>query len=189
MRIITGTARGHRLFTLKGMHTRPTADRVKEAMFSVLGDLVDDAHVLDAFAGSGALGLEAMSRGAASVWFFDADRAAADICAKNMAALSFENCRLWRGDCLKMLPKLREQGETRTFDLIFADPPYRKGLLNTFCEVVAAGQWLAPDGVLIVETTTKNSDFVLPAAFRIAKSSSYGDTTVHYCKYQHKEEA
>ena len=147
MRIIAGKAKGRTLATLKGMHTRPTADRVKEAIFSVLGDRVSDARVLDAFAGSGALGLEAISRGAAEAWFMEKDRAAAEICAKNIAALGFFACHLLRGDCLKLLPKLSSAGEPACFDLIFADPPYNRGLLNPLLSLIAEDGWLSKTGV------------------------------------------
>lgn len=180
MRIISGAARGRTLSTRKGMATRPTADRVKEAMFSVLADRVEEARVLDAFAGSGALGLEARSRGAAEVHFTEKDRAAAAVVAKNIELCRFEACHLHIGDCIKLLPALcAEEG----FDLIFADPPYNKGLLNRLMEQVAACNALRPHGVLIAETTVSDSEFAPDLrTWTVAKSSTYGDTAVHYCQ-------
>ena len=94
MRIIAGTAGGRRLRTSPGMHTRPTADRVKEAIFSMLAEQLPGSRVLDAFAGSGALGLEALSRGADAAWFCENSAAAARICAANIEACAFPAARL-----------------------------------------------------------------------------------------------
>lgn len=187
MRIIAGSARGRRLRTLAGAHTRPTADRVKEAMFSVLAPYLEGARVLDAFAGSAALGLEALSRGAELAWFMESDRAAAEMCAKNIAQLGLPGCRLLRGDCLKLLPSLRTQGETMRFDLIFADPPYNRGLLPRLLDAVARGGWLAADGLLVAETTAAASEFAPDARWHIVKSSAYGGTAVHYCRLAEAE--
>ena len=142
MRIISGIAGGRRLNTLAGHQTRPTADRVKEAMFSVLSPFLEDSRVLDAFAGSGALGLESLSRGAASTCFFEKDRAAADIVAGNLAMCGFENGKLFRGDVLKLLPKVKQQQPDLCFDLIFADPPYAAGLLPSLMKAMTQACWI-----------------------------------------------
>lgn len=184
MRIIAGTFGGRSLHTLKGQHTRPTSDRIKEALFSSLGSKVIDAAVLDAFSGSGALALECCSRGAAFAWLIEQNRAAQAVCEKNITTLAVPNCKLLRGDCLKLLPQLRAAGESCKFDLIFADPPYHKGLLEPFTRIVAEGEWLAAEGVLVAETSTKQSDFVLDARFEVYKTSAYGDTTLHYCRWK-----
>ncbi len=182
MRIIAGAARGRPLLAPRGMHTRPTADRVKEAIFSVLMPYLADAVVLDAFAGSAALGLEAVSRGAAAAWFMENDRNAAEICQRNLTQLGFSGCHLLRGDCLKLLPALRQQGEQLRFDLIFADPPYDRGLLPRLFDVVAAGGWLQPDGLLVAETRTGTAEFAPDSRWQVVKSSRYGATSVHYCR-------
>lgn len=192
MRIIAGAARGRNLSTLKGLHTRPTADRVKEAVFSVLAARLIDAIVLDAFAGSGALGLEAMSRGAAESIFFEADRQAAQVCRRNIELCGFDRCRLIQGDCLKLLPRLREDHPQLRFDLIFADPPYNRGLLPRLMDEICARHWLTDGGLLIAETTVRDSEFAPPPAWQVIKSSSYGTTAVHYCQLlanQIKEDA
>lgn len=181
MRIISGAARGRSLYTLKGLNTRPTADRVKEAVFSVLGERISGAAVLDAFAGSGALGLEALSRAAASALFFEADRRAAQVCRRNMDACALAGGRLIQGDCLKLLPHLARTEGLR-FDLVFADPPYNRGLLPRLMELLIKEDLLAPEGLLVAETTARESEFAPAAPWQVAKSSLYGSTAVHYCQ-------
>ena len=181
MRIISGAARGRNLFTLKGLNTRPTADRVKEAMFSVLSERLPGARVLDAFAGSAALGLEALSRGAASALFFEADARAAQVCRRNIELCGLAGCRLIRGDCLKLLPRLQQEEETLRFDLVFADPPYNRGLLPRLMSLLADGL-LTPQGLLVAETTARESEFAPGDRWQVLKSSVYGSTAVHYCQ-------
>ena len=187
MRIISGAARGRNLFTLKGFHTRPTADRVKEAVFSVLSDRLAGAVVLDAFAGSGALGLEALSRGAEQAVFFESDRQAAQVCRRNIQQCGLAGCRLIQGDCIKQLPRLRQSEPELSFDLVFADPPYNRGLLPRLMDELVQNDWLAPSGLLIAETTTRDSEFTAPIPWEIVKSSAYGSTTVHYCRIRTME--
>lgn len=182
MRIISGAARGRNLFTLKGLNTRPTADRVKEAIFSVLSDRLSGARVLDAFAGSAALGLEALSRGAASALFFEADARAAQVCRRNIELCGLDGCRLIRGDCLKLLPRLHQEEETLRFDLVFADPPYNRGLLPRLMSQLAAGGFLTPQGLLVAETTAQDSEFAPGDRWQVLKSSVYGSTAIHYCQ-------
>lgn len=181
MRIISGAARGRSLYTLKGQNTRPTADRVKEAVFSVLGNRVVGARVLDAFAGSAALGLEALSRGAASALFFEADAAAARVCRRNMDLCGLPGGRLIRGDCLKLLPRLSREEDLR-FDLVFADPPYNRGLLPRLLDELAQGGLLAPEALVVAETTARGSEFAPALPWQVWKSSVYGSTAVHYCR-------
>ncbi len=148
MRIITGSARGCRLKAPKGLNTRPTSDRIKESLFSILGGFVKDKHVLDLFAGTGSLGLEALSRGAASAVFVD--RATVDILRDNAehTRLSGQS-EILRGDVFSILPKLEKAG--RSFQLVFCDPPYYEGLWECVLEWVDDSQLLSPEGLLIVE--------------------------------------
>ena len=118
MRIVGGSRRGARIFAPKGRDTRPTSDRVREAAFGILG-AVDDLAVLDLFAGSGALGLEALSRGAASATFVESDPAALEAIERNLAKLELEGARVVRSDVVKHLA-----GTTDRYDLVFLDPPY-----------------------------------------------------------------
>lgn len=126
MRVITGTARGRRLKTLEGMDVRPTTDKVKEAIFSAIQFEIEGADVLDLFAGSGQLGIEAMSRGAKSAVFVDKSKASVEVVRENLASTSLsEHTRVVNMDSLDMLRNTRQK-----FDIAFLDPPYNKGILE-----------------------------------------------------------
>ena len=146
MRIVGGSRKGARIFAPKGSDTRPTSDRVREAVFSILGT-VDGLAVLDLFAGSGALGLEALSRGAASATFVESDPAALEAIERNLAKLQLEGASVVRGDALKHLARTAER-----YDLVFLDPPYemveslRMPLAEHLPRVLAEG------GVVVFET-------------------------------------
>jgi 16S rRNA (guanine966-N2)-methyltransferase len=146
MRIISGTHRGARIAAPEGVATRPTGDRVREAAFNLIGP-VDGATVLDLFAGSGAMGLEALSRGAASVTFVEGDRAACRAIADNLAKLRLTGARITCGDAVWALRQ-----ETRTYDLVLVDPPYEAWaeLAPKLAEQLP--RVLAADGLLVVET-------------------------------------
>lgn len=149
MRIIAGAWRGRRLQSPPGTETRPTADRVRETLFSMLAsrlDSFDALRVADLFAGSGALGLEALSRGAASACFVENDAKAAAAIKANAAALSaLDRVQILGGSALA-LPK------SDPFHLIFADPPYATGSGTAAVRAVAAANWLAPHGWMAIET-------------------------------------
>jgi 16S rRNA (guanine(966)-N(2))-methyltransferase RsmD len=125
MRIIAGTLRGLRLRTLKGGNLRPTTDQLRETLFDVLGPRVVDATFLDAYAGTGAVGIEAVSRGARDVVFIEHHRAAAQLIRQNLAALKIDSgYALLNCDVLKGLERL--EGESEHFDIVFLDPPYEE---------------------------------------------------------------
>ena len=149
MRIITGRARGTRLKTPRGMAvTRPTSDRVKESLFSILGSLVAGRRVLDVFAGTGSLGLEALSRGAAAAVLVDA--ATAPLLRENVRRCHFEQAaEVLSLDAFAALARLERAG--RTFDLVFCDPPYHKGLFERALAFFDGGHLLAENGILVVE--------------------------------------
>ena len=149
MRVIAGTHRGARIAAPKGLATRPTGDRVREAAFNLIGP-VDDARVLDLFAGSGAMGIEALSRGAASVTFVESDRAACRTISENLERLRLSGARVTCGDAIWELRR-----DTRTYDLVLVDPPY-----ELWAEVEPKlgehlPRVLAPDGLLVVETGSR----------------------------------
>ena len=146
MRVIAGTHRGARIAAPKGLATRPTGDRVREAAFNLIGP-VDGARVLDLFAGSGAMGIEALSRGAETVTFVESDRAACRTIAENLERLRLTGARVTCGDALWELRR-----ESRTYDLVLVDPPYEvwADLEPKLAEHLP--KVLAPDGVLVVET-------------------------------------
>jgi len=149
MRIIAGEWRGRAIEAPSGRSTRPTADRVRETLFSMLSSRLgsfDDLRVADLFAGSGALGLEALSRGAASATFVEADAAAAVAIRRNLEKLgATDRARVIAGSALA-LPR------SEAFDLIFADPPYSPGSGSAAVRSIADAAWLAPGGWLSVET-------------------------------------
>jgi 16S rRNA (guanine966-N2)-methyltransferase len=149
VRIIAGTHRGARIAAPKGVATRPTGDRVREAAFNLIGP-VDGARVLDLFAGSGAMGLEALSRGAEAVVFVESDRAACRAIADNLAKLRLTGARIEQADVLPMLRR-----ESRAYDLVLVDPPYEawEELEPKLGEPLA--RVLAPDGLLVVETGSR----------------------------------
>lgn len=150
MRIITGTARGVKLETLEGEATRPTAERFKEALFSMIQFDVEGRDVLDLFGGSGQLGLEALSRGAATATFIDASREAADIIITNARNCKlFDRCRISAMDSLAYLRSAKGKQE---FDIIFLDPPYAAGLMPDCLRLIADGNLLAEGGVIACET-------------------------------------
>ena len=162
VRIIAGSKRGARIAAPKGLATRPTGDRVREAAFNLIGP-VDGAAVLDLFAGSGAMGLEALSRGAASATFVESDRAACRTISQNLEKLGLTGARVVCGDAVWALRQ-----EPRTYDLVLVDPPYE---LWPELEPRLAGaleRVLAPDGLVVVETGSKTEP-ALPLALRTSR--------------------
>jgi 16S rRNA (guanine966-N2)-methyltransferase len=171
VRIIAGTKRGARIAAPKGVSTRPTGDRVREAAFNLIGP-VDGAAVLDLFAGSGAMGLEALSRGAASATFVESDRAACRTISQNLEKLGLVGARVVCGDAVW---SLRQEG--RTYDLVLVDPPYElwAELQPRLADHLA--RVLAPDGLLLVETGSKTEPSV-PLALRTSRRYGSARLTV-----------
>ena len=166
MRVVTGTARGTKLKTPEGMLTRPTTDRVKEALFNIIQfDIAGD--VLDLFAGTGQLGIEALSRGARSAVFVDESRAAVQLVRANLAL-----CRL-QGDVVQgeSLGYLRTCGK---FDLIFLDPPYDTGLLDKALENVVQFDILAEGGIIVCESRREKVLPQLRAPYHLLTERNYG---------------
>lgn len=175
MRIITGKAKGLKLKTPAGLSTRPTADRVKESLFSILNGLINFSEiksVLDIFAGTGALGLESISRGAISATFIDA--ATTEIIRENINRAKFENCKILRGDFEKILQRLAKQN--LTFDLIFSDPPYAKGLSQKSLKLIAELNLLDDGGLMIIEHGAEEI-LDVPTNFNLVRKIIYGHTT------------
>jgi 16S rRNA (guanine966-N2)-methyltransferase len=162
VRVIAGTHRGARIAAPKGLATRPTGDRVREAAFNLIGP-VDDASVLDLFAGSGAMGIEALSRGAASVTFVESDRAACRTISENLDRLRLTGARVTCGDAVWELRR-----DTRTYDLVLVDPPYETwaALEPKLADLLP--RVLAPDGLLVVETGARTEP-ALPLPLRTSR--------------------
>jgi 16S rRNA (guanine966-N2)-methyltransferase len=152
MRIIAGSRKGARIFAPAGHETRPTGDRVREAAFNLIGP-VDGMEVLDLFAGSGAMGLEALSRGAARVTFVESDRAAAETILRNLDKLRLEGAIVLREDAGRKLAA--DAAADRRYDLVLIDPPYR--MLTGFLPVLEAHlpAVVAPQGMVVVESDAR----------------------------------
>ena len=147
MRVITGKARGVQLKTPEGMQTRPTADRVKEALFSIINFDIPGAKVLDLFGGTGQLGIEALSRGAASAVFVDAREDSCKLIRENLKRTKLEqDAKVIRSDYLDYLNRCREQ-----YNIIFLDPPYAEVFLENAIKKITEIDILQPDGIIVAE--------------------------------------
>ena len=176
MRIITGSARGCRLKTPKGADvTRPTADRVKESLFNILGQMVAGRKVLDIFAGTGNLGLEALSRGAESAVFVD--KATAKLIAENLQLTRLQEKGIVRsGDVFAELS--RQAAGKAEFSLIFCDPPYHKGLWQQALRQIDASDGLmAENGILVVEHGAEENEIPELSRVQLVHNRRYGHTT------------
>lgn len=175
MRIIAGNLRGRKLKTVSGMDTRPTADKVKGAIFNVLRDKVEAARVLDLFAGTGNLALEALSRGAREVVLVEKAYPAQKVIQENLKALGEVQAKLHTMDAFEFLKQYPEQ----RFDLIFLDPPYRHELVNKALRLLNNPCRLTESGVIIAETAVEE-DLQICEPFEIRKTGEYGDTKIWY---------
>jgi 16S rRNA (guanine966-N2)-methyltransferase len=175
MRIVAGRLRGRTIAAPAGTAVRPTADRVREAVFNVLAHgaaEIEGARVLDAFAGSGALGLEALSRGAAFATFIDSSAEAIAACRANAEALGVaRDSRFIRADAIQ--PPRAD----RPCDLVFLDPPYRSGLAATALTQLAEAGWIAPGAVIVVEL---GGPFAAPEGFTLTDERRYGRTRIAF---------
>jgi 16S rRNA (guanine966-N2)-methyltransferase len=186
VRIVSGAHRGRTLKTPPGEATRPTSDRARQAVFNILehAPWANDMHgarVIDLFAGSGALGFEAISRGAAFCLFVETDEAARGAIRENIDALGlFGATRLHRRDATDLGLKPASAGEP--FDLAFLDPPYRKGLGERALEGLAAGGWLKLGAIVMFERGSDEPD-VAPAGFEALDARDYGAARVQFLRY------
>ncbi len=180
MRIIAGQFRGRTLTALgkgdAGAHLRPTTDRVRESLFNVLAggrfdDPITNARVLDMFAGTGALGLEALSRGADHVTFLETGRVAQDLLAKNVALLGAGGeTSIQKRDATRL-----GKNPGAPFDLIFMDPPYGKSMGEKALSAALQGDWIAPGALIVWE---ESQPPILPAGITALDARKYGDTTI-----------
>ncbi|MEZ5969710.1 MAG: 16S rRNA (guanine(966)-N(2))-methyltransferase RsmD [Hyphomonas sp.] len=183
MRIIAGQHKGRALAAPKGQGTRPTADG-HGGSFNVLAHAdwapgIEGARVIDLFAGSGALGLEAMSRGAAFCLFVETDHAARGAIRDNIEALGlYGNTRLHRRSATDLGEK--PAGVGSPFSLAFLDPPYHRDLVNPALDCLVKGNWLAPDAVAVVETAS--DEMIAPAGWEILDTRDYGAARVWFLK-------
>lgn len=183
MRIVAGRLGGRTLAARNDDRTRPTSDRVREAMFNVLAHGIADfaiggAKVLDLFAGTGALGIEALSRGASFCLFVEEDAEARAVIRRNIEALGLTGVtKIFRRDATNLGPA-GNRGDAR---LIFLDPPYGNGLAERALACAAAGGWLAPGAIVVIEER-KDITIALPEGFVLLDQRAWGDTQAMFAR-------
>ncbi|WSQ12051.1 16S rRNA (guanine(966)-N(2))-methyltransferase RsmD [Streptomyces sp. NBC_01231] len=181
-RVIAGTAGGRRLAVPPGTGTRPTSDRAREGLFStwqsLLGGPLDGERVLDLYAGSGAVGLEALSRGAGHTLLVEADARAARIVRENVRNLGLPGAEVRAGKAQQIIQVPPEQ----PYDLAFLDPPYAvsDSDLREILLTLLAGGWLAPEALVTVERSTRGGEFHWPDGFEAIRARRYGEGTFWY---------
>ena len=180
MRVVGGEFRGRPLATPRDQSIRPTTDRAREAVFNVLmhrfGEKLEGARVLDLFAGTGALGLEALSRGASYAVFIEESAEGRGLIRSNVEAFGLTGrTKIFRRDATK----LGEAGTMAPFGLLFADPPYGKGLGEQALRSARAGGWLAPGALCVVEEAAA-APFQLDEGFSVIDERNYGETVIRF---------
>jgi 16S rRNA (guanine966-N2)-methyltransferase len=177
MRIIAGSHKGRRLLTPVAHDVRPTSGRVKEALFSILGDRIVGATFLDLCAGTGAIGIEAMSRGAERVVFVESDMNSLRLLQTNLNRCSLsEEADVYAGDARSYL--LHASHQAQAFDIIFADPPYRDNSVNTLLPILGQSANIRPHTVVILEHPTTTQIPLQVGSLNRARQYRYGDTSL-----------
>lgn len=184
MRIIAGKARGRKILSPEGLGTRPTLDRVKESIFNIIQNNVRGSIVLDQFAGTGSLGLEAASRGAKECHLVDMGDDTFSKLKQNIIDLKFEDfCTAHKGDSFKYLETFGKQG--KVFDLIFIDPPYAKDMIPPSLELIKKYNLLSADGLIVTKIDSEEEICGGYEDIVLVKQRKYGNTTV--CLYEFGE--
>ncbi len=184
MRVVSGRFRGTHLVSPKGDSTRPTSDRVREAIFNVLargleGFEIEGARVLDLFAGTGALGIEALSRGAHYCLFIEKSADARALLRRNVEALLLTGVtKIWRRDA----SRLGGAGKREPFSLVFLDPPYGQRLGEAALTAMAEGGWIAPGAIAVLEESAA-ADLAVPQGYEVLDRRRYGGTQVLFLKF------
>lgn len=188
MRVITGLAKGRRLKAPKGFRTRPTTDRVKESLFNILADIPQGAKVMDLFAGSGGLGIEALSRGAECAVFVEQSAAVCQVIKDNLQSTGFwEKAVVLRNDVLDALESLKKQGHI--FTLVFCDPPYMTGLASAALHRVSNLKMVADGAIFVAEHSRREEMADHIGGFTLVRREQYGDTTMSFYAYQEEEQS
>ena len=181
MRIISGTARGTKLFTLEGLETRPTLDRVKESIFNIIQSQIRDAVILDLFAGSGAIGLEMLSRGAKKAILCDKSKSAMEIIKKNIEKTHMaEKVKLYNLDFEKCIEKLKND----KFDIIYLDPPYNTDYIMKSLNKILDLELINSNGLIILETDDEERilEDIKHIKVKIVDKRKYGRATIIFLK-------
>ena len=176
MRVVAGKWGGRTIRAPRGTSVRPTTDRVREAVFSILGDDVKGCVVLDLFAGTGAMAIESLSRGAAGAVLVESTTAALNALRANLEALAAKDAVCLPLDYREAVRRLSAKG--RTFDLVFLDPPYGKGLVGQSAELLSRSGILAPGAVVVAERASRDPGETLPAEWTERADRRYGDTRI-----------
>ncbi len=178
MRIISGKARGRKILSPETMETRPTLDRIKEAIFNIIQGYIPDAVAIDVFAGTGSLGLEAASRGAKECYLVDKSPVTFPILKKNIENLQFEDtCTALNMDAYMALKSLAAKG--KVFDLIFIDPPYLKNLIPEAMQIVDDKNMLHEDGIIVTKIDATEEIFEGTENIELFRTKKYGNTIVN----------
>ncbi len=178
MRVISGTARGRKLKELQGMDTRPTTDKVKESLFNIIQFEIEGRRVLDLFGGTGQLGIEALSRGAAHCTFVDQRREAAALIRENLKLTGLsDRARVVQGEALSFLQSCREK-----FDVILLDPPYHTDLMDQALELAVKIDILSENGIMICETMAQRVLPELDRPYEWGREYRYGQIKLTVCR-------
>ena len=183
MRIISGTARGTKLYTLEGIATRPTLDRVKESIFNIIQNDIEDSTVLDLFSGSGAIGLEFLSRGAKRAVLCDNSKDAIKIIKQNVQKTHFEEkAEVYNIEFIKLIERLQNQ----KFDIIYIDPPYATDFIKISLEKIIEYKLINENSKIIVETDdeTRILKQIEKMDVEITDKRKYGRATIIFLKYR-----
>ena len=181
MRIIAGKAKGRKLISPATMETRPTLDRVKEAMFSTIQGYIPEAVVVDVFAGTGSLGLEAASRGAREVYLIDKSSVTYPLLKENVENLKFNDfCHTLNMDSYDALRMLNNKN--KKFDIIFIDPPYCKEMIPEAIKIIEDNNMLQEDGIIVTKIDSIEEIYEGYGKIKLTKSKKYGNTTVCFYK-------
>jgi 16S rRNA (guanine966-N2)-methyltransferase len=182
-RIIAGSARGRRLRTPHGDRTRPTTDRVREALFSAVESALGSLHglrFLDLYAGSGAVGLEAASRGAAEVTLVEKDPRTVTLIGDNVRTVGLVGVRVLRGTVARHL----DEGRATPYDVAFLDPPYTLPTATVEAHLAVLGRgWLAPDALVVVERSARDQPVAWPEGYEPGRVRSYGETSLSFATW------
>jgi len=182
MRVTGGTGRGRRLKAPPGSRVRPTSDKVKQALFNILGERMADALFLDLFAGAGGIGIEALSRGAGHVVFVDSSRASLNVVRQNIEQTGFEDQS--RAVLSKVESFLKKP--SGSYDIVFLDPPYADEL-QPLLELIAGAGILKPDSIVIAEHFKKQSSPADAGVLTLYREAKYGDTVLAFYKFRGQE--
>ena len=179
LRVITGIAKGYKLKTVKGLNTRPTSDKVKGALFNILAGRIEGSSVLDLFAGTGNLGIEALSRGADLAVFIDKSPESISVIKENLKHTRLEDkATVIPGDVLVILKKMSIVH--KKYDIIFMDPPYNKNLVQETLKIIEENDIINEKGIIVAERSVKDDIGINLEKLKLFREQRYGDTVLSF---------